>query len=181
MPQLMPGDAAPDFSLPAIDGTTFNMNEMKGKKVILTFFRFSSCPLCNMRIRRITQRWNEFSEDTVMVGVFDAGIGELKKRMKKHGVPFTLVADESYDQFEANGVKKSFGKFIWGAAKSPLTLFQATLRGYVPMTMSISKLSTIPVDILIDEDGKVVEAHYCKDTADHLPLERMIAFSHGRS
>ena len=180
MPKLSAGDPAPNIRLPSIDGTTFDMNEMKGKKVILTFFRFSSCPLCNMRIRRITQRWNEFSDDAVMVGVFDAGVGELKKRMKKHDVPFTLVADESYDEFEANGVKKSFGKFMWGAAKSPLTLLQATLRGYVPLTMSISKLSTIPVDILIDEDGKVVEAHYCKDTADHLPLEKMIAFSHGQ-
>jgi hypothetical protein len=45
--------------------------------------------------------------------------------------------------------------------------------------LSISKLSTIPVDILIDEEGKVVEAHYCKDTADHLTLDRMIAFSNG--
>lgn len=180
MPKLSAGDAAPNIRLPAIDGTTFDMEQMKGKKVILTFFRFSSCPLCNMRVRRITQRWNEFSEDTVMVGVFDAGVGELKKRMKKHDVPFTLVADESYEQFENNGVKKSFGKFMWGAAKSPLTLLQATLRGYVPLTMSISKLSTIPVDILIDENGKVVEAHYCKDTADHLPLEKMIAFSHGQ-
>ena len=68
---------------------------------------------------------------------------------------------------------------MWGALRSPLTLLQATLRGYVPLTLSISKLSTIPVDILIDEEGKVVEAHYCKDTADHLSLERMIAFSNG--
>ena len=51
--------------------------------------------------------------------------------------------------------------------RSPLTLLQATLRDMF-LTLSISKLSTIPVDILIDEDGKVVEAHYCKDTADHL-------------
>ena len=68
---------------------------------------------------------------------------------------------------------------MWGAMRSPLTLLQATLRGYVPLTMSISKLSTIPVDILIDEAGNVVEAHYCKDTADHIPLEKMIAFSNG--
>ena len=47
------------------------------------------------------------------------------------------------------------------------------------MTMSLSKLSTIPVDVLIDENGTVVEAHYCKDTADHMPLEKMIAFSNG--
>ena len=94
MPKLSVGDAAPSIRLPAIDGSTFDMTQMKGKKVILTFFRFSSCPLCNMRIRRITQRWNEFSDDTVMVGVFDAGVAELKKRMKKHDVPFTIVADE---------------------------------------------------------------------------------------
>ncbi|CAI8302092.1 MAG: 2,3-bisphosphoglycerate-dependent phosphoglycerate mutase [Euryarchaeota archaeon UBA443] len=31
----------------------------------------------------------------------------------------------------------------------------------------------------IDEGGNVVEAHYCKDTADHIPLDRMIAFSNG--
>ena len=179
MTTLSTGDPAPQFSLPAIDGSTFNMADTKGKRVILTFFRFSSCPLCNMRIRRIIQRWDEFSEETVMVAVFDAKIGELQKRMKKHNAPFIVVADETYEQFASNGVKKSFFKFMWGAMRSPLTLLQATLRGYVPLTMSISKLSTIPVDILIDEAGNVVEARYCKDTADHLPLEEMIAFSNG--
>ena len=179
MAQLSSGDKAPQFTLPAIDGSTFNMADMKGKRVILTFFRFSTCPLCNMRIRRIVQRWNEFSKDAVMVAVFDAKVGELQKRMKKHDAPFVVVADETYEQFNKNGVKKSFFKFMWGALRSPLTLLQATLRGYVPLTMSISKLSTIPVDILIDEEGKVVEAHYCKDTADHLTLDRMIAFSNG--
>ena len=179
MPQIVTGDTAPQFTLPAIDGSTFNMADMKGKRVILTFFRFSTCPLCNMRIRRIVQRWNEFSKDAVMVAVFDAKVGDLQKRMKKHDAPFVVVADETYEQFNKNGVKKSFFKFLWGALRSPLTLLQATLRGYVPLTLSISKLSTIPVDILIDEDGKVVEAHYCKDTADHLSLDRMIAFSNG--
>ena len=179
MPQIVTGDTAPEFTLTAIDGSTFNMADMKGKRVILTFFRFSTCPLCNMRIRRIVQRWNEFSKDAVMVAVFDAKVGDLQKRMKKHDAPFVVVADETYEQFNKNGVKKSFFKFMWGAMRSPLTLLQATLRGYVPLTLSISKLSTIPVDILIDEDGKVVEAHYCKDTADHLSLDRMIAFSNG--
>ena len=179
MPQIVTGDTAPQFTLPAIDGSTFNMADMKGKRVILTFFRFSTCPLCNMRIRRIVQRWNEFSKDAVMVAVFDAKVGDLQKRMKKHDAPFVVVADETYEQFNKNGVKKSFFKFMWGAMRSPLTLLQATLRGYVPLTLSISKLSTIPVDILIDEDGKVVQAHYCKDTADHLSLDRMIAFSNG--
>tara|TARA_B100000941_G_scaffold117078_1_gene82131 strand:+ start:277 stop:819 length:543 start_codon:yes stop_codon:yes gene_type:complete len=179
MPKLEIGAHAPKISLPAIDGTTFDMSSVKGKRVIFTFFRFSSCPFCNMRIDELTKRWGEFAEDTVMVGVFDAGIDELTKRMGKRGVPFTIVADETYQHFKENGVEKSFLRFMWGAMRSPLTMMRATMRGYVPMTLSISKMSTLPVDILVNEDGKIVEAHYCRDTVDHLPIERLIEFSKG--
>ena len=179
MTRLVTGSDAPDISLPATDGSTFKMSDYKGKRVILTFFRFSSCPFCNIRINRIVKRWNEFPEDTVMVGVFDAKIGELTKRMKKHNAPFTIVADESFEHFEKNSVMKSFSRFMWGAMRSPLTFMQASLKGYFPMTMSLSKLSLIPVDILIGEDGKVVEAHYCKDTVDHIPIDKMISFAKG--
>ena len=47
------------------------------------------------------------------------------------------------------------------------------------MTFSMSKMSTIPGDLLIGEDGKIVEAHYCKDTVDHIPIDRMISFAKG--
>ena len=97
--------------------------------------------------------------------------------MKKHKSPFAIVADESFEHFERNSVMKSFGRFMMGALRSPITLIQATLKGYIPMTMSLKKLSIIPVDVLIDESGKVVEAHYCKDTADHLPIDRFIQFA----
>ena len=179
MPMLTVGDNAPNLNLPAIDGTTFKMSDMKGKRVILTFFRFSSCPFCNIRINKILKRWNEFADDTVMVGVFGAKIGELTKRMKKHNPPFTVVADETYEQYLQNDVKKSLLRVLWAPMRAPLTMLQALLKGYVPMTLSISKLSTIPVDILIDENGKVVNAHYCKDTVDHLPIDQLIAFSKG--
>ena len=180
MTRLVAGANAPDIALPAIDGTTFKMADYLGKRVILTFFRFSSCPFCNIRINRIIKRWNEFSDETVMVGVFDAKIGELTKRMKKHDAPFTIVADESYEHFERNSVAKSFGRFLIGALRSPLTFMQATFRGYFPLTLSIGKLSIIPVDVLIDEQGKVVRAHYCKDTVDHIPIDELIAFSKGQ-
>ena len=179
MPRLKTGDQAPLMVLPSIDGTTFDMSLMKGKRVIFTFFRFSSCPFCNIRIDRLMKRWEEFPEGTVMVGVFDAKIEELTKRMGKRDIPFTIVADETYEHFENSGVTKSFGKFMWGAMRSPLTFIQATVKGYVPMTFSISKMSTIPVDLLIGEDGKIVEAHYCKDTVDHIPIDRMISFAKG--
>ena len=63
--------------------------------------------------------------------------------------------------------------------RAPLTTIEAIFRGYIPMTLSMSKMSTLPVDVLIDEGGKVVEAHYCKDTVDHLPIDRLISFAKG--
>ena len=143
MPKLKTGDLAPSMVLPSIDGTTFDMSLMKGKRVIFTFFRFSSCPFCNIRLDRLMKRWEEFPEGTVMVGVFDAKIEELTRRLGKRNIPFTIVADETYEHFENKGVSKSFAKFMWGAIRSPLTFMQATLKGYVPMTFSISKMSVM--------------------------------------
>ena len=179
MPRLEVGNDAPVIELPAVDGSTFDLSSYKGKRVILTFFRFDSCPFCNLRVNRIVKRWNEFQEDTVMVGIFDAKIDKLKKRMAKHKVPFTLVADETYEHFLNNGVQKSFFRVMLAPLKAPITFLETLFRGYVPMTLSISKLSTLPVDVLIDENGKIVEAHYCKDTVDHLPIERLVEFAQG--
>jgi peroxiredoxin len=179
MPKLIAGDDAPSIILPSTAGTTFDLSALKGKRVLLTFFRFDSCPFCNLRIHRLVKRWNEFPEDTVMVGVFDAPIDKLNKRMKKHDVPFTLVADETYEHFLNNGIEKSFLKVMLTPLKAPLTFLETLFRGYVPMTLSPSKLSTLPADILIDENGKVVKAHYCKDTVSHLSIDSMIEFAKG--
>ena len=177
MPRIVVGDEMPEFAMPSIKGSIFDTSEVKGKKMILTFFRFSSCPFCNIRISQLIKRWNEFSDDVVMVGIFDAKINDLTKRMEHHNVPFNIVADENYELFTKHSVRKSFVRFMIGTLSAPLTLLKATMRGYFPMTLSISKLSTIPVDILIDENGKVVKAHYCKNTADHLSIDEMVSFS----
>ena len=49
------------------------------------------------------------------------------------------MRDELIEHFEKNSVMKSFSRFMWGAMRSPLTFMQASLKGYFPMTMSLSK------------------------------------------
>ena len=58
-----------------------------------------------MRIDRIVKRWGEFADDTVMVEVFDADIGDLSKRMGKRDIPFTILADGDYELFARHGVE----------------------------------------------------------------------------
>jgi len=40
-------------------------------------------------------------------------------------------------------------------------------------------MSTIPVDIFIDENGDVIRSHYCRDTVDDIPIDELIEFSNG--
>ena len=38
MSQLKPGDAAPDFTLEADDGSTVTLSELRGRRVVLFFY-----------------------------------------------------------------------------------------------------------------------------------------------
>ncbi len=41
MPKLRPGDPAPDFTLPADDGSEVTLSKLRGKRVVLAFFAWA--------------------------------------------------------------------------------------------------------------------------------------------
>ncbi|MBT3642256.1 MAG: hypothetical protein HN533_06515 [Euryarchaeota archaeon] len=99
--------------------------------------------------------------------------------MKKHNPPFIILADEQYTSFLEYEVKNSILRVLLTPLRAPITTLQAILRGYIPKTLSLSKTSTISVDVLIDENGSVVRSHYCKDTLDYISIDNLIKFSNG--
>lgn len=57
------------------------------------------------------------------------------------------------------------------------TLFKAMfIQGYLPFDLKGNWL-TMPVDILVDENGIIQTAYYDKDEGDHLPFENIKEFS----
>ena len=177
--RLKPGDKIEELSLMSIDGKEFNIKDIKDKKIFITFYRFASCPFCNLRINEIVKRYNEFGDDFEMVAVFDSPLDNLIKQTKHHNAPFWILADEKYHYFEKFSVEKSFLKFLKGTIVRFHKLIIASLKGYVPLTFKGS-VSTIPVDILIDENGKIDTIYYGRDTSDHLPFSKIKAFSNNK-
>lgn len=51
------------ITLPCIDGSTFNLESMQGKRYIISFFRFASCPFCNLRVHELVKRFEELGEN----------------------------------------------------------------------------------------------------------------------
>ena len=49
--RLKENQAAIDFTAQYFKGNTIRFQDYKGKKTLLTFFRFATCPYCNLRVR----------------------------------------------------------------------------------------------------------------------------------
>ena len=171
------GDILEEITLPTINGSNFSLSSLKGKKVLLTFYRFARCPMCNLRINEILKRYDELGKNFTMVGIFDSKINNLRKAMNRHDIPFTILADENFKYFEKYEVKTSW----WGVIRASFTRFTKFnkalfLKGYIPFPIK-GHFNTLPVDILIDEKGVVVDVKYAKDIGDHFSFEKLKSFS----
>jgi peroxiredoxin len=54
------GKAAPDFSLPGVDGRTYTLNSFKSAKVLVIIFTADHCPTAQAYEDRINELYNEF-------------------------------------------------------------------------------------------------------------------------
>lgn len=171
-------DSISGLNLPAIDGTQFDIGEMKGKRFLLAFFRFASCPFCNMRVHELVTRFNEFGDDFTIIAIFDSSLENLQRHADKHRAPFPILADEENTYYKEYGIEHSvLGVFKGMIMRMPTLLKGMFLKGYVPLVIKGS-MTTMPADLLVDENGVVQVAHYGKDEGDHLSFEVVKRFSH---
>lgn len=171
-------DSITGLSLPAIDGRQFDISEVKGKRFLLAFFRFASCPFCNMRVHELVTRFDEFGDDFSIIAVFDSSLDNLQRHAGKHQAPFPILADEDNIYYRECGVEHSIlGVFKGMVLRMPTLLKAMFLKGYMPLVIKGS-MTTMPVDLLVDENGIVRVAHYGKDEGDHLSFDRIKQFSH---
>lgn len=172
-----PGNQIGNLRLMAIDGSAFELDSLKGKRFMLAFFRFAACPFCNLRIHELVTRHGELGSDFTIVAVFDSSLKNLQKHAVKHHAPFPILADERNTYHQEYGIEYSLLGILRGAiTRMPSLLNAIFAKGYLPTSIK-GRLTTLPADFLIDESGVIHTAYYGKDEGDHLPFERVKAFS----
>ena len=57
--KIKEGDKFQDLKLPNIKGGECDINALRGKKSLITFYRFAQCPFCNLRINEFVKRYDE--------------------------------------------------------------------------------------------------------------------------
>ncbi len=58
-------DTAPKISTTDIFNTPVNLENYRGKKVLITFFRFSLCPFCNLQLHTLIKEYNEMGIEMI--------------------------------------------------------------------------------------------------------------------
>jgi len=170
--RIQPGQPAKDFTIEDIAGNTIALTDYRDKRLMLSFYRYASCPLCNLRVQHLIQQYPSFSEKGLqMIAVFQSPPASIRKYVGKQDIPFPVIADFERILYREYGVESSWAGFIKGSLRlSALT--SAATKGYLPGKME-GKKAMIPADFLIGPDLTVKVAYYGKDIGDHLPIQRI--------
>lgn len=117
---------APDFELPADDGSTVRLSQLRGRKVVLYFYPKDDTPGCTKQACGIRDEYDDFlAKGAVVLGVSPDPVEAHVRFRHKYGLPFRLLADEDHAVAEAYGVwkrKSMYGKKYWGIERSTFVI-----------------------------------------------------------
>ncbi|MBI3431018.1 MAG: redoxin domain-containing protein [Hydrogenophilales bacterium] len=173
--RLAAGDVAPAFSSAVLGREHgISLEQYRGRHVLLSFYRYASCPLCNLRVHDLAQRhaaWQTQGLD--MLAVFQSPADALLKYVGAREPPFPLLPDPEQRLYALYGVGHSWAGFAaaW-LTRLPEITRSVVGKGYLPGGVQ-GGIHRIPADFLIAPDGLIAEAYYGRDIGDHLPLQRI--------
>lgn len=148
----------------------------KGRKLLLSLFREATCPFCNIRVYELTNQHKALRDlELDVVAVFYSDVHDVKRMIAKQPRPFKIVADPAGKTHQIIGAQHS----RMGKVRAMMQRFSAMLLGLKMVgVQGMTTSNLMPVDLLIDESGRVVNAYYGQDAGDHIPLQQIVDFAH---
>lgn len=175
--QLQAGKKAPEILVTSAQGETIRLNAYQGKKVLLVFFRFAGCPVCNFKMHELIDRYEELKANNLEVlAVFESSNATLLTYVQDAHIPFPVIGDSSlvlYKRFHVTqSVFKMMNTMFKKKPKAEMKKGEALYHG--KKYKQDGSLTRIPADFIIDEQGLLKMVHYGKFIGDHLPIETIL-------
>jgi thioredoxin-dependent peroxiredoxin len=123
---LSPGDPAPDFELPADDGSTVRLADLAGKRVVLYFYPKDDTPGCTKQACSLRDARADFEAvGATVVGVSPDSPASHARFRDKYALGFPLLSDEDHATavaYGAWGEKTSYGRTSMGIIRSAFVI-----------------------------------------------------------
>ena len=114
MKHLKIGDSAPTFKVKNQSDRMVELNQFKGKKLVIYFYPKDNTPGCTTQACNLRDNYSEFTDKGYeILGVSADSVAKHEKFIAKQNLPFDLLADEDRTMLNAYGVwglKKFIGK-----------------------------------------------------------------------
>jgi peroxiredoxin Q/BCP len=141
-----PGDMAPDFSGLTTDGTKVQLQDFRGRKLILYFYPMDDTPGCTAQACSLRDRNAEIGrKGAAILGVSTQGVASHRRFTNKYQLDFPLLADTD------RAVARAYGTIGGGLG--------GALRGMLGMAERVT--------FLIDEKGRIAHVIDDVDTKGH--------------
>ena len=116
------GKTPPPLRLPDQDGRSFDLEELRGRHVVVFFYPRDETPGCTAEACAFRDLWDRFKEHQVaVVGVSPDGSESHQAFIANHDLPFTLLSDPDKSAMTAWGAwgeKTMYGRTSTGTIRS---------------------------------------------------------------
>lgn len=174
--KLTKGDKIESF----IYNTAFEANKsfaekVNHKKTFVIFSRYYGCPLCQMDLHHIKQRYAEFeAKGTQVVVLLQSDPKLLKEKLgDKDAFPFEIICDPKREIYKMYNMNTADDMFDLGGGNTIPKVMQSMQEGYVHGEYE-GEEAQLPAIALINEDMVIQYAHYAKDLADIPSIDEML-------
>ncbi len=126
MSHLTIGEPAPDFTLPAPDGSEVSLESLRGKKVVLYFYPKDNTSGCTTQACGFRDNLPAIeAKGAVVIGVSRDSAKRHIGFATKHELPFTLLTDADHavhELYGAWGEKRMYGKTVLGVIRTTVLI-----------------------------------------------------------
>jgi peroxiredoxin Q/BCP len=124
--QLTPGDRAPELALPAHDGTTVDLADLRGRSVVVYFYPAAMTPGCTTQACDFRDSLASLqAAGYAVLGVSPDPVAKLAEFARRDGLTFPLLSDPDRTTLAAWGAfgeKKLYGKVVTGVIRSTVVV-----------------------------------------------------------
>ena len=175
--RLKRGEKTPAFETHDWQGNRIEPFGAHPGVTLLSFFRYASCPLCNLRVRELITKYEQFVENGMRIlAIFQSPAERIARYVGAQSPPFPLIPDPDLKLYRLYGVESSWRGFARTWTLGIPQVFKAIVaNGFHPGAME-NDVHRVPADFLITQDGKLIDVYYGRDIGDHMPLEHVFSF-----
>jgi thioredoxin-dependent peroxiredoxin len=182
--RITDGEPAKGFEVEDMGGQPVRLADYAGRHVLLSFFRFASCPYCNLRVHRMIERYPTYrAQGLEMIAVFESPRESLQRYVGKQQAPFPIIGDPANQLYRLYAVERSWWRLVktFLTPRSAVTTmregtYASMVKGFRPGKIDAG-IHRMPADFLIGPDQVVLRAYYGAFPGDHLPfaeIERVL-------